>query len=171
MQPWIIPVTKLIHTPKAKTWCTIKYHQHAKGCPKNVDECSQGGYYITDVLDVEKPMWLVHSEFDLEAWGQKMADRHPEWTRRQCRNVLYWQPKSRKQLKERMLFACRCVDFRWATTCPEAYGVNVYATARISGLILEPIKALKVCRHVALLGDITRPYSPSGDYIRWPGSS
>ena len=155
MQPWIIPVKRLIHTPQAKTWCKIKYHQHAKGCPKDVNECSRGGLYITDIIDIERPMFLVHSEFNLEAWEQKMAERHPEWTKRQCRNLLYWQSKSRKQLKERVSLTYRYnVGFQWSTTCPESYGVNVYATARVSGLILEPIKTLKVCRHVALLGDI-----------------
>ncbi len=38
------------------------------------------------------------------------------------------------------------------TTCPEGMGVNVYATARAHGLILEKIRDLKMCRHIALIG-------------------
>ena len=89
-----------------------------------------------------------HEVNDLEWLSAKLITHNLSFWERN------WQSKSRKQLKDRILLAYRYVGSRWATTCPESYGVNVYATARVSGLILEPIKTLKTCRHVALLGDI-----------------
>lgn len=149
---WIVLIKKLVHTPQAKKWCALPYPNHPKGCPKDVKKCSRGGYYITDVLDLQQPHYFIYSEFNLAAHMARMLRRHPHWTERQQRNVLYWQSASRKQLKDRVTTALRLTRCGSVTTCPESYGVNVYATARNSGLILEPIKTLKTCRHIALIG-------------------
>ncbi len=37
-------------------------------------------------------------------------------------------------------------------TCPEAHGVNVYATCFCSGLKIQKIKNIITCRHIALVG-------------------
>ena len=36
--------------------------------------------------------------------------------------------------------------------CGESIGVNLYATCLISGLKLERIKGLSICRHIGLVG-------------------
>ncbi len=65
---------------------------------------------------------------------------------------MYWQGTSRKQLRERVAIAKNEKETNITLYCPEAHGVNVYASAKKSGLKLERIKDLKICRHVALLG-------------------
>jgi len=108
--------------------------------------------FILDVLDTNKPTYIAFSTFDLAAHVAKMKDRHPDWTDRQLKNVLYWQPASRKLLREKIKLAQDMTECDLVITCPEAMGVNVYMTCRVSGLILEPIKYLNTCHHVALVG-------------------
>ena len=159
MKPyWLIPVKKLIHNQQIPNLCTLPYPNHPKGCPKNVKDCNNGKY-ITDVLNLEKPMWLVYSEFDLQAHAEKMKFKHPNWTERQCRNLLYWQGNNRKRLKERVDTVVlvnnlkdRKLKLLFNTTCPEALGVNIFITAKLSGLNLDPMKDLKIVHHIALLG-------------------
>ncbi len=157
---YVYPVIKLVYDPKVKEWCRRPYPNHPKGCPAlgKKNTCPPASRMIDEVLDISKPMFIVHSEFDLAAHAEKMQKRHPKWTSRQCRSLLYWQGTSRKQLRERVTcFAWAYKDANLkavnaAIFCPEGMGVNVYETCRRSGLKLEPIKTLKTCRHVALIG-------------------
>jgi len=151
---FIYPVRHLVTNEKTGEWCKIPYPGHAKGCPNygKADRCPPKAPAVSKYFDLSKPLFLVHSDFDLEDHQSKMKANHPEWSDRQCRCVLYWQRTSRKQLKERIAIALRMHGLNAATMIPEAMGVNVYATARASGLILEPIRTLKKCRHVALVG-------------------
>ena len=152
----IYPIKDLVHHPKVRDWCGLPYPNHPKGCPNfNIDKekCPPNAPYVTDVFDLEKPLYFVHSEFDLAGHAEKMKIRHPNWTERQCRNVLYWQNTSRKQAKERAILAMEFTRSKKFTLMPEALGVNVYVTGRWCGLKLEMIDGLKICRHVALLGD------------------
>lgn len=151
---WIVPVKKLIHNKKVPEWCRLPYQRHPKGCPnygkKNV--CPPQAPYITDVIDIKKPMYLVFSEFNLEAHMDKMKARHPTWSEAGLRNVLYWQKTSRKQLKERTGIAKGLLKTNVVIYLPEAAGVHVYATAFHSGLKLEKIRGLKFNRHISLIG-------------------
>ena len=149
MSNWVFPVKRLVLSNNTSLWCKLPYHNHPKGCPNYGKKCSPGK--ISDVFDMEKPIFIIHSEFDLESHEKMMKERHPDWTRPQCRNVLYWQPKSRKQLKERVGLFLDAIDYH-VEYCPELYGVNVFATCLLSGLKLEKTKDLKICRHVALVG-------------------
>jgi len=112
---------------------------------------------IDEVIDVNRPVYLVYSEYDLESHVGKMRQRHPNWSDRQCRCVLYWQGASKKLLKQEVKKAAFETKSIKIITKPEAMGVNVYATCRLSGLRLERIEGLKICRHVALIGQ-PRPY-------------
>lgn len=152
---WILEVKKLVTTGSAGEWCKLKYPGHNKGCPNygKTDRCPPECKPVSDYFDLSKPLYLVHSEFDLDSHAARMKDKHPKWSDRQCRCVLYWQPRSRKQLKERIATALFSLPVNFVATTPEAMGVNVYATARLSGLNLERIRDLSICRHVALVGN------------------
>jgi hypothetical protein len=97
-------------------------------------------------------MYLVYSEFDLGAHIEKMKAAHPEWSDKQCRCVLYWQGASKKLLKGEIKKAVKETGLKIVVDKPEGVGVNVYATCFKSGLRLERIKGLKICRHVAIIG-------------------
>ena len=150
----IYPVKRLVVSKHVGRWCRLPYPGHPHGCPNfgKAAKCPPQAPAVRDYFDLSKPLYLVHSTFDLTAHAAGMKERHPGWSDRQCRCVLYWQPTSRKQLKHRFVEAAGILGTDASTMIPEAMGVNVYVTARISGLHLEPIKSLSVCRHVALIG-------------------
>jgi len=151
---WILRIRKLVHKPEVRDWCKLPYRNHKYGCPNygKKKECPPQSKYITDLVDINKPMYLVFSEFNLEKHIEKMRKRHPHWTEYQLRNVLYWQPTSKKQMKERSAKARWIIGTEVALYLPESHGVHVYATAFHSGLKLEKIKDIKTNRHIALLG-------------------
>jgi len=151
---FIYEVPKLVHTPKMRELCTLPYPNHPKGCPmvgkKNI--CPPFAPYVIDFFDLTKSIYIVHSEFDLESHAAEMKKRHPHWSDRQARCLLYWQGKSRKQLKERVTWAMMKKNADKVTYCPEAMGVNVFVTCRLSGLHLDKTRSISICRHVALIG-------------------
>ena len=150
---WIYPVKRLVTSEKVGQWCLLPYIDHPGGCPNYgiAAKCPPHAPAVGKFFDLSKPLWLVHSEFNLAIHIAKMEKKHPEWTLRQCKCVLYWQSISRKQLKERVQ-AALFLGANRSTLIPEAIGVNVFVTARIAGLQLEPIKRLSICRHVAMIG-------------------
>ena len=152
--PWIIPVKRLVHNPVVRDWCRLPYPRHPKGCPNygQKDYCPPKCPYITDVLNLKKPIYMVVSEFNLEQHMKNMKKKHPNWSEAQLRNVLYWQGTSKKILKERTVIAQRLIKTNIICYLPEAYGVNVYATAFHSGLKLEKIKNIKINRHISIIG-------------------
>ncbi len=148
-------VKRLVISDQAGKWCRIPYPNHKHGCPKYGDDggaCPPSAVPVGEVLNLDAPMYLVHSEFNLQAQVERMKSKHPKWSDLQARCVLYWQDTSRKQMRFRSQLARQRTGTNVALFCPEGRGVNVYATARISGLHLERIRDLKTCRHVALLG-------------------
>ena len=151
---WIVPVEKLIHHPRVRLWCKLPYPNHPRGCPMfdKRDICPSQAPYVTDVFDIERPMWFVFSEFRLDAHVAAMRKKHPKWTGRQLRNCLYWQSKSRKQALARAEMAMRLLRAEIYSTIPEALGINVYRTCYLSGFKLEPIKKLKTCHHIIFIG-------------------
>jgi len=154
--PWIYPVKRLVISERVGDWCRLPYDGHRKGCPNYDDpghiDCPPRAPAVGEFFDLSAPLFLVHSQFNLANHILIMEQKHPEWSLKQCKCVLYWQKTSRKQLKERMLRACYLLNTHAYSIIPEAMGVNVYATARLSGLKLERIRNLTICRHVALIG-------------------
>jgi len=160
----VIKLEKLIITHRTWRWCQLSYPGHPKGCQNygKKQGCPPDVSMIDEVLDMEKPYYFIYSEFDLAAHEKRMKEKHPKWSDKQARCVLYWQGAARKKLRRAIRdFYLNCKDIinssgvrypHMIWECPEAYGVNVYATAAAHGLKLERIKGLKICRHVALVG-------------------
>ena len=157
---WIIKVQKLVITKKTKEWCALPYPGHKgkkPGCPNYYGRCWNCGRskirLLTKDIDTKRPIWIVYNEFNLKRHMTKMKRRHPDWSERQLRNVLYWQPRSFKGLDERIKIALDLIKPRPnIVSSGEGQGVNLYATCFHSGLKLEPIRTLKTCRHLAILG-------------------
>jgi len=154
MLNYIVPIKKLIVSRRTGDWCRLSYPNHPKGCPNYgmSKRCPPQAPMVDEYFDLSKPLYFVHSEFDFTAHIKKMRTKHPEWSGRQCQCVLYWQGTSRKQMKERVEKAIWLLRTNASASCPEAMGVNVYATARWSGLHLDRIRDLKICRHTTLIG-------------------
>ena len=150
---YILEVKKMVCSKDIPYYCKLPYPGHPKGCPNygKRQDCPPNTPFVLDLLDESKKMYLVYSEFNLDNHVEKMRFKFPTWSERQLRNVLYWQPTSKKQLRERCTIACEIFGCRYVLTKGEAYGVNFYATAFHSGLKLERIKELKINRHIAIV--------------------
>jgi len=149
----IIEAVQVKTSRKTGDWCLYPYPGHPKGCPNYGREgCPPDAPFITEVMDLRRSVFIAFSEFYLHGHITKMRLKHPDWTDRQLRNVLYWQGTSRKQMKQRAKIAQFYGGGDVVLTCPEAHGVNVYATCFYSGLKIQKIKKLTTCRHIALIG-------------------
>lgn len=151
---WVVPVREVVISDQTAKWCELPYPGHPKGCPNvgKAAHCPPQAPKLGEVFDLGGPLYLVHSDFDLDAHAAKMRSEHPEWTERQCRCLLYWQPRSRKQMRQRVEEAMPMVGADVSAACPEAMGLNVFATARKSGLILDKTRTISTARHITLIG-------------------
>lgn len=149
----IIEAVKIITSRKTGEWCQYSYPNHPKGCPKYGRKgCPPDAPFITEVMDLRRPVYIAFSEFNLVAHVEKMRTKLPRWSDRQLRCVLYWQETSRNQMRQRARIAQVYHGGGIVLTCPEAHGVNVYATCFCSGLKIQKIRYLTTCRHIALIG-------------------
>jgi len=131
--------TDLLLDPRARgPWCKLPYPNHPSGCPNygKRKTCPPFSKEINELI--EPPYYLVIRSFDIEAQVKKMKDRHPEWSERQCRNLLYWQKGVVKKLKEEAkAFIESQDDDLLLVEIPEANGVNVFKTCENIRIILE----------------------------------
>lgn len=162
----ILRVRRVILSSKAGEWCRIPYPGHPKGCPNygQRPSCPPHAPHIFDVVDSSKGLYLAYSTFDLEKHILRMRQSHPGWTGLQTHCVLYWQGVSRKEMRRKALAAKRLTGANMVVECPEGMGVNVYATCRKAGLVLEKIHCLKVCHHVAIVGHSKMKEGKEGAY-------
>uniref|UniRef100_A0A6M3L0W3 Uncharacterized protein n=1 Tax=viral metagenome TaxID=1070528 RepID=A0A6M3L0W3_9ZZZZ len=138
----------------ANEWCALPYHNHPKGCP-NYLMCKHARskkWLANEFFDLDRPMWIVWSSFDLEKHAKRMKKLHPNWSERQCRNLLYWQRgvdnktfHLERRIKEKF-------NLKGYIAIGEGFGINVYATCRNAGLKLEHIRRpIKIVRKLSLL--------------------
>ena len=139
---------------KCRGYCTIPYPNHPKGCPNfgKHDECPPKAPLVEDVFDFDEKMFFIIEEFNLKAHVEKMKTKHPHWTPRQCKNLLYWQGGVRKRLREKtqnfITWNDPCMIY---TLLPEAMGVMVIDTALAVGIPIEKTPENKVFK-ISLVG-------------------
>jgi predicted metal-binding protein len=134
----LIPITRknLIIDYRAREWCKLPYPDHPRGCPNYgiKSSCPPKAPLIEESFNLDKEIWLIIVEFNLHDHINHMKARHPEWSERQARCVLYWQPKVNKILKEACSKFSNTLSSSIFTTCPEALGVNVIQTVKNLGI-------------------------------------
>lgn len=130
---------KLVITPKTREWCKLPYPRHPNGCPNygNNPECPPQAPLIQDWMEPTLPHWFIVTEFDLDGFAERMKKKHPNWSDKQCRCVLYWQNTVRKDLRNACKGFIKEHPGAIYTLLPEAMGVNVIITAKHVGV---PIK-------------------------------
>jgi len=132
----MIELEDVVYDERARngTWCCLPYPNHKKGCP-NFPKCISER---PDFLSLPNKKWVaITEEFDLKKHARRMKEKHPHWTERQCRNVLYWQNGVRSRLKKKAMkiYHPLCGDI--LLDIPEANGVNVFATMAKNGVLLK----------------------------------
>jgi hypothetical protein len=129
----MIRLETVIYDKRARdgTWCKLPYPNHPNGCP-NFPLCPNKYQDLSELNNID--WYAVIEEFDLKAHAESMKARHPDWTDRQCRNLLYWQNGVRKRLREK---AYRNANGGIVLEIPEACGVNLFATMSRVGIRLK----------------------------------
>lgn len=156
---WVIPIKKLILTPKTSNWCQLPYYNHPKGCPEygKKEICPPKAPKFEDYFDINASLFIIFNEFNLKNFASGMHEKHPDLSDKQCRCCLYWQKQVRESLRvktilfEKIWLKDPCYSH---TFCPEAMGLNVFATARLSGLKLDKTKNITTDRHIAIVGKL-----------------
>jgi len=136
----IITGAEVALDPSVRALCRRPYPGHPRGCPNwgKRPACPPEAALLSERMDLSRPVGVVWNRFDLGAHVARMRAKHPEWSDRQCRCCLYWQPRARKQLRAALREALRQFGpGRMMATCPEAMGVNVTETMRRVGVVLE----------------------------------
>ena len=148
----IVPLKRVIYGEYVRKWCLLPYPGHPHGYPMYGKRT--GCPPIAPMLDelVEPPFYLVIREFDLEAQEKQMRARHPEWSRKQCRNPRYWQQGLMRDLiREAEEFAAWNLPKSMILVRPEAHGVNLFSTCRIHGITIEK-DPQRVVKKMVLIG-------------------
>ena len=134
--------------------CVKPYALHPKGCPNygKRQTCPPFAPRFDDIYDMSEPVYAVVNEFDIGRHVTTMHEKHPAWSYRQLSCCLYWQAGARKALKDRVILKLTILPSHYeATFCPEAMGVDVTATLKNIGIILEWPPQM-IARQVALIG-------------------
>jgi len=120
-------------------WCQLPYPGHPKGCPNfnKKEGCPPNVELFLETY--QPPYYLITEIFDIESHIKKMKTRHPEWSERQCRNLLYWQKSVNKKLKDKSKRYLSSLDddSMELIEIPEATGINIFQTCNNVGITIE----------------------------------
>lgn len=144
----MITLKEIVYDERANNgeWCTYPYEGHKNGCP-NFPACMKNRADFK-LFENKYNWYAVVEEFDLKFHADKMKAKHPEWSERQCRCLLYWQGGVRKRLKEKAETAF--AGYNLILTIPEAHGINVFETMAKVGIIID--KHPDIVRKVMFIG-------------------
>lgn len=134
---------------KIKKWCNLPYPRHKKGCP-NVKDCK---FYQDDLKRILlcKKLCLAWVEFNLDDHSKKMKLIHPDWSAEQSKNLLYWQPHLRRELRIWIGEAFNPNSYVYEGA--EGGGVNFYKTMENINIKLEYPKDLHIVRIIDIVGE------------------
>lgn len=136
--PWAI--TKPVVDLTVRGLCVKPYPGHPRGCPNfgKRPTCPPKCTTIDKIIDLNKDVYVIYNVFDFEGHIAKMRSAHPNWTDKQLKCCLYWQPAARCVLKTEVAsFLYSQLEDIAIIYTPEACGVNITATMASIGINLE----------------------------------
>jgi len=134
INPKEIPLN--IDSPK---FCCKPYPNHPKGCPNygKKNGCPPNVSSLNKILDFNKEVFFIYTDFDIGSHAKKMKKMHPDWSERQIYCCLYWQPKARKMQRQEEARCKKEKSIDLILTSPEAMNVNVTSLMKKVGVNLE----------------------------------
>ena len=133
----ILKIKKIIKSKNINKWCKLPYPGHPNGCPNynKKKTCPPKAPSFEKII--KPPYILVAVKFNLEEHVKKMKQKHPNWTDKQARCVLYWQNRVNKQLRELSEKTASKIPNSMILNMPEANSINLFETCKKEGLILK----------------------------------
>jgi hypothetical protein len=115
---------------KIQGLCFKPFYGHPDGCPnigKTNRGCPPGLPLINKVLDFDKEVYLIYTEFAVGEYAEKIRRLHPQWKdhQRMWYNPRYWQPTARKKHRKDVAEALKKYSLDTIIGSPEGYGVNL----------------------------------------------
>jgi predicted metal-binding protein len=140
----IMKLEKLFFVENPIKLCRLPYPGHKKGCPnigKNKD-CPPYAQRLSEIYNLfSQDKYFCYVKFNLKKQKEKMKLKHPNWSDRQCKCLLYWQKSVVKELRK------KCNEFTIFLypdngifdyeLIPEAMGLHVFETMEYHGIKLE----------------------------------
>jgi len=128
--------------PEMTKLCRRVYPGHPRGCPNygikpGCPPTAPMYDSVYNLRDLERPVIAIINWFDLTQHVARMRERHPDWSERQLYCCLYWQKGARRDLKREVDEFLETRPAYRAEFTPEAMGVNVTATLKAAGIVLE----------------------------------
>jgi hypothetical protein len=146
----LLMLKRVIGGEYVKKWCYLPYQGNPKGCPQ-CERCKTFPMWNT-VSD--PPYYFVIRIFDLSKHAHEMHKKFPAWSDKQCRNPRLWQSHQDRLLKDDTKhISTHTLGNNIYMLRPEMYGVNIYSTCRVHGLILHRNPTDMVYR-IAMIGKI-----------------
>lgn len=133
----ILPLKKVVVNYNARSWCKLPYPNHPKGCPNynKLNTCPPKSPLFESIA--KPPYIIVAVKFNLKEHIKKMKSKHPDWSNKRLKCVLYWQKKVDKYLKEISEKTASKIKNSIIIYRPEAYGVDMFKTCKKIGITLE----------------------------------
>jgi len=124
---------------KIQNYCLLPYDGHKKGCPnyKKKDGCPPGLPLIDKLIDFEREIYVIYTEFEIGKHAEKMKANLPNWSEKKLYCCLYWQPRARKKQIAEEKKALEELKIDKIVRVPEAYGVDVDKLMKNLGVELE----------------------------------
>lgn len=121
-----INAKEIPYNRKIQELCIAKYPGHPAGCPNyGQKEGCPPCPLINEILDSNKPVYVIWTDFKIGEHAKRMWKKHPEWTTRQAYCLLYWQPQARKIHREEIKKYQKKYGFEKIISSPEAHGVSI----------------------------------------------
>lgn len=120
--------------------CTHPFYAHPRGCPNygRRHDCPPNALLLDQVLDFNRDVYLIFTEFNVGGFAEHIRRSHPEWrSTRQWYNPRYWQPRARKFQRQEEEHALRELGFEAIIRNPEGLGVNVSRLMSSIGIYLS----------------------------------
>jgi predicted metal-binding protein len=127
--------------------CLKRSNSFRNGCPNYGRKagCPPRKLFNED-YDLNKPVYLIATDFDLTQQTGRIRKMHPDWTEKAVYNPRYWQATARKVHEVEILeFLLINPSYR-VERSPEGAGINVDNLCRNYGINLEwpPRKVARV---------------------------
>lgn len=160
----------IIFTPKTHIWCTLPYPDHKNGCPNYNKNplCPPNTKIMEKHLENYRVFYLIYAIFNIFEYKNYMLKKHPDWSDRKAKCLLYWQKSIKKLLKKYILdlflnnndysfylfnsgSGGKMNNFKQEKIYSmEAAGINVIQTLINNGIEIE-VKPIKIIHIVNLL--------------------